>query len=167
MTDASSADQPDDALGPLRTHLTATVDDLEAGLRAPTVLLLAFEGWNDAGDAASGALDALREQWDAAEAGRICDGEFYDYQVTRPVVRRDADGLGTLEWPAVRLHEAQLDAQGRPVAGEAAPPDGVRVLLAVGVEPNVRWQAFAEELFAAAAARQVDAVVTLGGVPVS
>ncbi|MCK6090317.1 PAC2 family protein [Micrococcus endophyticus] len=162
MTDASSADQPDDALGPLRTHLTATVDDLEAGLRAPTVLLLAFEGWNDAGDAASGALDALREQWDAAEAGRICDGEFYDYQVTRPVVRRDADGLGTLEWPAVRLHEAQLDAQGRPVAGEAAPPDGVRVLLAVGVEPNVRWQAFAEELFAAAAARQVDAVVTLG-----
>ena len=61
MTDATSEDQPDDALGPLRTHLTATVDALEAGRRAPTVLLLAFEGWNDAGDAASGALDALRE----------------------------------------------------------------------------------------------------------
>ena len=51
MTDATSEDQPDDALGPLRTHLTATVDALEAGRRAPTVLLLAFEGWNDAGEA--------------------------------------------------------------------------------------------------------------------
>lgn len=162
MTDASSEDQPDDALGPLRTHLTATVDDLEAGRRAPTVLLLAFEGWNDAGEAATGALDALREQWDAADAGRICDGEFYDYQVTRPEVRRDADGLGTLEWPAVLLREAHLDADGRPVAGDSAPPDGLRVLLAVGVEPNVRWRAFADELFSTAAARQVDAVITLG-----
>ena len=51
---------------------------------------------------------------------------------------------------------------GRRVAGEAAPPDGVRVLLAVGVEPNVRWRAFLEELFTAADARDVDAVVTLG-----
>lgn len=41
MTDATSEDQPDDVLGPLRTHLTATVDALEAGRRAPTVLLLA------------------------------------------------------------------------------------------------------------------------------
>ncbi|MCV7579345.1 PAC2 family protein [Micrococcus luteus] len=162
MTDATSEDQPDDVLGPLRTHLTATVDALEAGRRAPTVLLLAFEGWNDAGEAATGALGALREQWDAADAGRVCDGEFYDYQVTRPLVRRDADGLGTLDWPAVTLHEAFLDREGRPVAAEAAPPDGVRVLLAVGVEPNVRWRAFLEELFTAADARDVDAVVTLG-----
>lgn len=71
MTDATSEDQPDDVLGPLRTHLTATVDELEAGRRAPTVLLLAFEGWNDAGEAATGALGALREQWDAADAGRV------------------------------------------------------------------------------------------------
>lgn len=159
---SAPADQPDDALGPLRTHLTATVEELEAGRRAPTVLLLAFEGWNDAGDAATGALEALREQWDAADAGRVCDGEYYDYQVTRPVVRRDADGLGTLEWPALQVHAAHLDAAGRPVAAEEAPADGVRVLIASGVEPNVRWRAFAQELLEFVERERVDAVVTLG-----
>lgn len=165
MTESPAApaeDQPDDALGALRTHLTATVEELEAGRRAPTVLLLAFQGWNDAGEAATGTLEALRQQWDAAELGRVCEGEYYDYQVTRPHVRRDADGLGTLEWPAIRLHVAALDAAGRPVAEEEAPADGVRVLLASGVEPNVGWRAFTAELFAWAARERVDAVVTLG-----
>ena len=162
MTDSSHEDQPDDVLGPLRTHLTATVADVEAGRRMPTVLLLAFEGWNDAGEAATGALEALRLQWDAVELDRVCDGEFYDYQVTRPVVRRDADGLGELEWPAVRVHAAHLDVEGRPVPAEDVPADGVRVLLASGVEPNLRWRSYTEELLGFAAREHVDAIVTLG-----
>lgn len=168
MTDPSATDPrdaavpPEDVLGALRTHLTATVPDLEAGHRAPAVLIVAFQGWNDAGDAATGALDALRLQWDAAPSGRVCDGDYYDYQVTRPVVRRDADGLGTLEWPAVRLHEALLDAAGCPVAEERAPADGLRVVLAEGVEPNVRWRGFVDELLDWARDQRIDAVVTLG-----
>ena len=59
MTDATSEDQPDDVLGPLRTHLTATVDELEAGRRAPTVLLPGFGGWTGALEVAGGELCAL------------------------------------------------------------------------------------------------------------
>lgn len=156
------ADGVEDRLGALRAHLTATVPDLEAGRRPPTVLLVAFEGWNDAGEAATGALAALRAQWDAAEAGRVCDGDYYDYQVTRPVVRRDPDGLGALQWPALDLHEAHLDARGRPLVDEHAPADGLRVLLASGVEPNVRWRPFVDELLTLAGGEDVDAVITLG-----
>ncbi|MCG7422663.1 PAC2 family protein [Micrococcus porci] len=166
QTDPGSLDgapSPEDRLGALRAHLTATVPEVEDGSRPPAVLLLAFEGWNDAGEAATGALAELSAQWEAAPAGVVCDGEYYDYQVTRPVVHRDADGLGTLEWPALRVHEARLDAHGAPVPdGEAVPADGLRVLLASGVEPNVRWRAYVEELLRWAEAEGVDAVLTLG-----
>ncbi|MDY6055395.1 PAC2 family protein [Micrococcus sp.] len=169
MSDARTSDGPDaeglppDLMGALRTHLTATVPDVEAGRRAPAVLLVAFQGWNDAGEAASGAVEALRLQWDAARIGRVCEGEYYDYQMARPVVRRDADGLGTLDWPALHLCEARLDGAGHPVAlGDEAPPEGLRVLLASGTEPNVRWRAFVDELLGYMEDEHVDAVVTLG-----
>ena len=137
-----STERTDDELGPLRAYLTATVPAVESGARAPRVMLVAFEGWNDAGQAATSALETLVRQWEAFQRADVCTGEYYDFQVTRPTVRRDADGMGTIEWPAMHVHEAVLDADGRPVSSEECGADGLQLLLCSGVEPNVRWRAF-------------------------
>ena len=59
------------------------------------VVIAAFEGWNDAADAASGLVDHLMEQWKAEVIGAIDPEEFYDFQVNRPIV-----GTGEIPEPA-------------------------------------------------------------------
>ncbi|MGM7667319.1 PAC2 family protein [Microbacterium sp. A93] len=127
-----------------RAHLVETVSG-----RRPVVMIAAFEGWNDAGDAATSAVDALRHQWRASAAGSLTDGDYYDYQFTRPTVVRDADGLGTLSWPRTRMYRA-------------SDLHGVDVVLVSGAEPSYRWQAFTAELLTHAAEQNVDAVIMLG-----
>ncbi|MFC4369679.1 PAC2 family protein [Citricoccus nitrophenolicus] len=127
-----------------RDHLVGTVSG-----RRPVVMIAAFEGWNDAGDAATSAVDALRHQWRASAAGSLTDGDYYDYQFTRPTVVRDADGLGTLSWPRTRMYRA-VDLE------------GLDVILVSGAEPSYRWQAFTAELLTHAAEQNVDAVIMLG-----
>lgn len=155
-------DRTDDELGPLRAFLTATVPEVESGSRPPTVMLVAFEGWNDAGQAATGAVQTLAGQWEAFEREDVCSGEYYDFQVTRPTVRRDADGRGILAWPALHVQEAVLDGDGLPTTAEDCAADGLKVLLCSGVEPNLRWRAFTAELLETAAEEHVDALVVLG-----
>lgn len=162
MSEVEPTERTDDELGPLRAYLTATVPAVESGGRAPRVMLVAFEGWNDAGQAATGALAMLVRQWEAFERADVCTGEYYDFQVTRPMVRRDADGMGTIEWPAMHVHEALLDAEGRPVPAEDCGADGLQVLLCTGVEPNVRWRAFTQELLQVARDEGVDALIVVG-----
>lgn len=127
-----------------RDHLVGTITG-----RRPVVMIAAFEGWNDAGDAATSAVDALRHQWGASAAGSLTDGDYYDYQFTRPTVVRDADGLGTLSWPRTRMYRA-------------SDLHGLDVILVSGAEPSYRWQAFTAELLTHAAEQNVDAVIMLG-----
>ena len=60
-------------------------------LRDP-VVVAAFEGWNDAGSAASAAVDHLAETCDAELAFALDPDDFYDFQVNRPEVELDEDG---------------------------------------------------------------------------
>ena len=57
-----------------------------------TIIVAAFEGWNDAGDAASDALEHLDAIWEAQPIVEIDDESYYDYQVNRPVIRQ-VDGV--------------------------------------------------------------------------
>ncbi|MGH3744602.1 MAG: PAC2 family protein, partial [Mycobacteriales bacterium] len=114
-----------------------------------TVVLAAFEGWNDAGDAASGALRHLAEAWDAETVAELDGEDYYDYQVNRPVVSV-VDGERHLEWPTTTL------AIARPAAMERD------VLLVHGIEPNMRWQRFCAELVGAYEEAGASLVVTLG-----
>jgi len=57
-----------------------------------TIVVAAFEGWNDAGDAASDALEHLDAIWEADPIVEIDDEAYYDYQVNRPVIRQ-VDGV--------------------------------------------------------------------------
>src|SRR5437588_164716 len=67
-------------------------------LRRP-VLLAAFEGWNDAGDAATFAVRFLADRWEATPFASIDPEEFFDFTSTRPMVRLDDNGQREIVWP--------------------------------------------------------------------
>lgn len=114
------------------------------------VLIAAFEGWNDAGEAASTALEHLELSWDAKPLTSIDPEEYYDFQVTRPHVKL-ADGVTRrIEWQTTRLSWATLPGTDR------------HVVLVNGIEPNLRWKTFCAELVGHAERLGVTKVITLG-----
>lgn len=114
------------------------------------VLVLAFEGWNDAAEAATGAIDHLLEVWDGEELGAIDPEEFYDFQVNRPESVIDEEGNRQIIFPSTRVFELQ-------------PPGVSRTFLVMrGIEPNNRWRSFTEEVLGILRELDVRLVVTLG-----
>ena len=63
------------------------------------VLISAFTGWNDAAEAASVALDTLRDSWGARRFGAFDAEEFFDYQATRPQIKLVEGVTRRVEWP--------------------------------------------------------------------
>ncbi|MCW2726925.1 MAG: hypothetical protein JWN35_3846 [Frankiales bacterium] len=118
-------------------------------LRRP-VLLAAFEGWNDAGDAATSAVEHLAEQWGARAVAELDPDDYYDFQVNRPLVQL-VDGLTRqVTWPTTRVSVASVPGTDRDV------------VLVRGLEPNLRWRGFSQELVEIAQQLGVETVVTLG-----
>jgi proteasome assembly chaperone (PAC2) family protein len=114
------------------------------------VLVAAFEGWNDAGDAASAAIEHLQLTWEATELAEIDPDDYYDFQVTRPTVRMVDGVTRRVEWPTTRLSVCR-------------PPGANRdVVLMHGIEPNMRWRKFCAELLEHIEQLGVTTVVTLG-----
>jgi proteasome assembly chaperone (PAC2) family protein len=114
------------------------------------VVLAAFEGWNDAADAATGALEHLERAWLARPLAALDPDDYYDFQVNRPTVSL-VDGLTRrLEWPTTRLSVARPPGAGRDV------------VLLRGLEPNMRWRGFCGELIEVLGEVGARTVVTLG-----
>jgi proteasome assembly chaperone (PAC2) family protein len=127
------------------------VDELSAvpPLRDP-VMVAAFEGWNDAGEAASGAVAHLQQIWAAEQVAELDPEDYHDFQVSRPTVSLDDDGHRTITWPSTRLYWAKL-------------PGGQRdVILVRGIEPSMRWRSFVVEMLGHAERLGVTTLVTLG-----
>ena len=114
------------------------------------IMVAAFEGWNDAAEAASGVVEHLLDTWEPDQVGEIDPEDYYDYQVNRPMVGVDADGDRQITWPTTRLYVV------RPVGSRRD------LVLVRGLEPNMRWRQFCGELVDAADAFGVQLVVTLG-----
>ncbi len=115
-----------------------------------TIVVAAFEGWNDAGDAASDAVRHLDALWEAEPIVEIDDEAYYDYQVNRPVIRQVDGVTRELVWPSMRFAHCR-------------PPGGQRdVVLMHGVEPNMRWRTFCAELLVILEKLHVNTVVILG-----
>jgi len=114
------------------------------------IVIAAFEGWNDAGDSASAVVDHLLAVWDATVVGAIDPEDFYDFQVNRPHVGRDAEGMPKITWPSTQIAVATPPGLGRDV------------ILIRGIEPNMRWRQFCAELLAACEELDGQMVVTLG-----
>jgi hypothetical protein len=114
------------------------------------VLVAAFEGWNDAGDAATGAIEFLELSWDARPLTELDPDDYYDFQVNRPTVSL-VDGVSRrISWPTTRLSIC------RPAGAD------FDVVLVRGIEPNMRWRTFCDELLAIIRDLGVQTVVTLG-----
>jgi proteasome assembly chaperone (PAC2) family protein len=118
-------------------------------LRNP-VMIAAFAGWNDAADAASGAVEHLEVEWEAVEIGHLDPENYYDFQVNRPNIEINESGARTIDWPTTRLSVVRLPAADRDV------------VLVRGIEPSMRWRSFSQELIDAARALKIELVITLG-----
>ena len=118
-------------------------------LRRP-VLVAAFEGWNDAADAASTAARYLKDRWSARPFASIDPEEFYDFTSTRPQVRLLQGITRRIEWPATELSAASLPGTSRDVV----------VLL--GHEPQLKWRTFSEQVVGLATELGVELIVILG-----
>ena len=118
-------------------------------LRSP-VLVAAFRGWNDGGQAASLATGFLTKLWNAQQFAEIDPEGFFDFQVTRPHVSLVDGVTRKIEWPETAFKHATLPGIER---------DAV---LLTGNEPNVRWKAFTRLIVELAQELRIELVVTLG-----
>ncbi|MCH6470389.1 proteasome assembly chaperone family protein [Sinomonas terrae] len=115
-----------------------------------TVMLAAFEGWNDAGEAASEAIRAIKRQFGAQKVGAIDADDYYDFQFTRPTVRRSGSGRRRIRWPSTRVSTARLE--GYPI----------NLVFVQGTEPSYRWRGFTEDLMEYVEDLDVDYLIVVG-----
>jgi hypothetical protein len=118
-------------------------------LRNP-VAIAAFEGWNDAADSSTAAVEHLEQVWTSRPVTALDPEDFYDFQVNRPIVSMAEGETRNIEWPTTRF-------------SVATPPGTERdVLLIRGIEPSMRWRTFCGEILELCHSLEVNRVVLLG-----
>ena len=144
-----------------------------SGLLNGRLLVVAFEGWNDAGEAASGAVRTLKDLLDLYPIAEVESEDYFDYQFNRPVVTSDEDGNRKLVWPTVTIFGP---ASGGTVVPDAAPGVGLaddaelsvgavdksNIYLLLGTEPSRGWKSFTAEILATVRETGVSGIVMLG-----
>jgi hypothetical protein len=118
-------------------------------LRRP-VAIAAFEGWNDAADAATAAVEHLHRAWSARTVAEMDPEDYYDFQVNRPTVSHDETGRRRITWPTTRFSVAS------PAGADSD------VVLIRGIEPSTRWRSFCGEVLELCHSLEVTKVVLLG-----
>jgi predicted ATP-grasp superfamily ATP-dependent carboligase len=113
------------------------------------LMIAAFEGWNDAAEAATGVVEHLMDVYDAQPLAEFDPEDYYDFQVNRPTISWGDGGVRDLTWPTTRLYTARL-------------PNGRDLVLVRGVEPSMRWRTFTSELVGLAFELDIDTVIALG-----
>ena len=112
------------------------------------VLIAAFEGWNDAGDAATTAVRWVRDHWAPHELATIDCEEFFDFTATRPNVRLEDGVTRCIDWPDFELTYGSLA--------------GRDIVTLVGTEPALKWRTFSRQVLDIAEELDVGFVLTLG-----
>ena len=111
------------------------------------VVVVAFEGWNDAADAATAVVEHLAETYPTEIVFEIDSDDYYDYQIVRPRVVETDDGREVV-WPSASVRVAHLPERD--------------VLLVSGPEPNLHWQRFCSTLVSAFRSFEPEMVILLG-----
>ncbi len=114
------------------------------------LVIAAFEGWNDGAEAASDAAEHLLVAWKATPIASVDPDDYYDFQMTRPTVAVNAEGGREVHWRTTTLWWCQ-----------DAPVDR-DVIVVTGIEPNLRWRAFCDDLLDFFEDIGVESIVTLG-----
>lgn len=125
-------------------------------LRSP-VMVIAFSGWNDAGEAATGTASHLLASWTDSDTDVVPEliadidpEEFYDFQVNRPTVVVDESSIRSLTWPGTQIF------------GLRTPDLKHDFVIVRGVEPSMKWKTFTSDLLDLADDLEVDLVITVG-----
>ena len=114
------------------------------------MLISAFRGWNDGAQGASLAASFLAQAWEARRFAEVDPEEFFDFQATRPHVVLEGGLTRKNNWPETAFYHAEVPGLER---------DAV---LSLGIEPNLRWRTFCEEIVELAQELGIELVVTLG-----
>lgn len=112
-------------------------------------MVLAFGGWNDAGEAATTALEFLGEAVRSVPLADLDPDPFYDFTVRRPILRQSPDHRPRIEWPANELRYGSVDA-------------AREIVIGIGVEPHMRWRTYCDAFVNLALDLGVQRVVLLG-----
>ena len=128
---------------------------MSAQIFSGRTLIVAFEGWNDAAESASGAVKFICEQIKADVVAAVDPEDYYDFQFTRPTVSYDGDGGRVLDWPGTEMCIPSAEAV-------AENPTIAKLSVLVGTEPARRWKSFAAEIMEMVEDREIEAVLFLG-----
>lgn len=112
------------------------------------MLVAAFEGWNDAADAASDAAGWITRHFDTQPVARIEPEEHFDFQSRRPVVELVDGVTRSITWPANECASVSLEQRD--------------LVVMRGVEPNLRWKSFCDAVLTVATEVHCELLVTLG-----
>jgi len=132
------------------------------------LLVVAFEGWNDAGEAASGAVRMLKDQLDVYAIADLDPEEYFDYQFNRPTIAASEDGTRHIEWPAVTIYGPSTPntAPGASLAADAelqvSADNSSNIYLMVGTEPSRKWKKFTNEVMDVLVTNNITSIVFLG-----
>ncbi|MGV8876066.1 MAG: proteasome assembly chaperone family protein [Rhodoglobus sp.] len=132
------------------------------------LLVVAFEGWNDAGEAASGAVKSLKEQLDVYPIAEVDPEDYFDYQFNRPAVAYGDDGNRTLTWPAVTIYGPSRPNSAPPasIAADAelqlSANNQSNIYLLLGTEPSRSWKAFTRYILETIVDNGIGSIVFLG-----
>jgi proteasome assembly chaperone (PAC2) family protein len=118
-------------------------------LRRP-VMVAAFGGWNDAGDAASAAVEFIRARFGPSEIARIDLEDYLDFTETRPTARLVDSRTREIDWPVTKISAAEV---------RGADND---LVVVQGPEPSLRWRRYCETVLEIARDLDVERVITLG-----
>jgi proteasome assembly chaperone (PAC2) family protein len=112
-------------------------------------LVLSFEGWNDAGEAASTAVRFVERAIRSVPLAEIDAEEFIDYTVHRPTVRTTDSETRVIEWPHIEFRYGSADSMRELVVG-------------LGIEPHLRWRRFVDIVAELVERLKIRQVVLLG-----
>jgi proteasome assembly chaperone (PAC2) family protein len=118
-------------------------------LRQP-IMLAAFEGWNDAGESATGAINHLLASWTHHKLAMMNPEDYYDFQVNRPSIKVDERVVREIIWPNTLVFEV------------STPHLKNDFLIVKGIEPSMKWRTFANELLDLADDYEISMSITLG-----
>lgn len=125
-------------------------------LRNP-VMVIAFSGWNDAAEAATGAASHLLGCWTDPSFDVVPEliadvdpEEFYDFQVNRPMIEVDESLVRNLTWPGTQIFALRT------------PSLENDFVVVRGVEPSMKWKTFTSDLLDLADDLEVEIVITIG-----
>ena len=118
------------------------------------VLIVAFDGWTDAGSAATGSTNYIREKLSAERLVVIDDQDYFDFLRQRPIIVLDENGERDFIWPSIEFWGP----------GPKTPlnPKELQLYFLIGQEPALQWQYLRDEILEIVEDRDIESVIMIG-----